>query len=146
MQILGFLGMYFDAASVFVTNSSLLFRLAMAILWVTIFHRFIRHRGRCLCFLNTELSIKLIQKTAFTAWNTAISFDEDFSIFQRTHVGIQNRNLLLFLSTFYVWHAKDVKWWSFWLWFAINVNKNFWECWPREGNDKNSKLMLSQRG
>ena len=33
MQVLGFLGMYFDAAVVFVTNSSLLFRLAMAILW-----------------------------------------------------------------------------------------------------------------
>ena len=32
MQILGLLGMYFDAAVVFVTNSSLLFRLAMAIL------------------------------------------------------------------------------------------------------------------
>ena len=33
MQILGLFGMYFDAAVVFVTNSSLLFRLAMAILW-----------------------------------------------------------------------------------------------------------------
>ena len=33
MQILGLLGMYFDAAVEFVTNSSLLFRLAMAILW-----------------------------------------------------------------------------------------------------------------
>ena len=33
MQILGFLGMYFDAAVVFVTNSSLLFRLATTILW-----------------------------------------------------------------------------------------------------------------
>ena len=32
MQILDLLGMYFDAAVVFVTNSSLLFRLAMAIL------------------------------------------------------------------------------------------------------------------
>ena len=32
MLILGFLGMYFDAAVVFVTNSSLLFRLALAIL------------------------------------------------------------------------------------------------------------------
>ena len=32
MQILGLLGMYFDAAVVFVTNSSLLFRFAMAIL------------------------------------------------------------------------------------------------------------------
>ena len=26
------------------------------------------------------------------------------------------------------------------------VNKNFWECWPKEGNVKNSKLMLAQRG
>ena len=34
MQILGLLDMYFDAAVVFVTNSSLLFRLAMAILCV----------------------------------------------------------------------------------------------------------------
>ena len=34
MQILGLLGTYFDAAVVFVTNSSLLFRLAMAILCV----------------------------------------------------------------------------------------------------------------
>ena len=32
MQILGLLGMYFDIAVVFVTNSSLIFRLAMAIL------------------------------------------------------------------------------------------------------------------
>ena len=32
MLILGLLGMYFDAAVVFVTKSSLLFRLAMAIL------------------------------------------------------------------------------------------------------------------
>ena len=37
MQILGLLGIYFDAAVVFVTNSSLLFRLAMAILWISIF-------------------------------------------------------------------------------------------------------------
>ena len=34
MQILGLLDMYFDAAVVFVTNYSLLFRLAMAILWL----------------------------------------------------------------------------------------------------------------
>ena len=26
------------------------------------------------------------------------------------------------------------------------VNKNFWECWTGEGNVKNLKLMLSQRG
>ena len=32
MQILGLLGMYFDAAVVFVKNFSLLFRLALAIL------------------------------------------------------------------------------------------------------------------
>ena len=32
MLILGLLGMYFDAAVVFVTNSSLFFRLAVAIL------------------------------------------------------------------------------------------------------------------
>ena len=32
MLILGLLGMYFDAAVVFFTNSSLLFRMAMAIL------------------------------------------------------------------------------------------------------------------
>ena len=30
MQILGLLGMYFDAAEVFVTSHSLLFRLALA--------------------------------------------------------------------------------------------------------------------
>ena len=34
MQILGLYGMYFDAAVVFVTNSSLLFKLAMTILCV----------------------------------------------------------------------------------------------------------------
>ena len=34
MLILGLLGMYFDAAVVFVTNSSLFFRLAVAILWL----------------------------------------------------------------------------------------------------------------
>ena len=33
MLILGLLSMYFDAVVVFVTNSSLLFRLAVAILW-----------------------------------------------------------------------------------------------------------------
>ena len=33
MLILDLLGMYFDAAMVFVTNSSLLFRMAMAMLW-----------------------------------------------------------------------------------------------------------------
>ena len=38
MQILGLLGMYFDAAVVFVTNSSLLFRFAMAILCNVIFN------------------------------------------------------------------------------------------------------------
>ena len=36
MQILGLLGMYFDAAVVFVTKSSLLFRLTVAILCVKI--------------------------------------------------------------------------------------------------------------
>ena len=36
MQILDLLGMYFDAAVVFVTNSLLLFRLAMAILCTTL--------------------------------------------------------------------------------------------------------------
>ena len=35
MLILGLLGMYFDAVVVFVTNSSVLFRLAMAILWIS---------------------------------------------------------------------------------------------------------------
>ena len=33
MLILGLLGMYFDAVVVFVTKSSLFFRLAVAILW-----------------------------------------------------------------------------------------------------------------
>ena len=33
MQILGLLGMYFDASIVFVTSHSLLFRLTLAILW-----------------------------------------------------------------------------------------------------------------
>ena len=36
MQILGLLGMYLDAVVVFVTNSSLFFRLALAILWYPI--------------------------------------------------------------------------------------------------------------
>ena len=35
MLILGLLGMYFDAAVVFVTKSLLFFRLALAILWNT---------------------------------------------------------------------------------------------------------------
>ena len=34
MHILDLLGMYFDAAVVFVTNSQLLFRFTLAILWV----------------------------------------------------------------------------------------------------------------
>ena len=34
MLILGLLGMYFDAAVVFVTSQTFLFRLALAILWV----------------------------------------------------------------------------------------------------------------
>ena len=33
MLILGLLGMYFDAAVVFVTSQTILFRLALAILW-----------------------------------------------------------------------------------------------------------------
>ena len=33
MHILGLLGVYFDAAVVFVTNSSLLFRFTVAIMW-----------------------------------------------------------------------------------------------------------------
>ena len=33
MEILGLLGMYFDAAVVFITNSLLLFSFALAILW-----------------------------------------------------------------------------------------------------------------
>ena len=33
MLILGLLGMYFDAVVVFVTSQTLLFRLALAILW-----------------------------------------------------------------------------------------------------------------
>ena len=36
MLIHGLLGMYFDAAVVYVTKSSLLFRLALAILWIEI--------------------------------------------------------------------------------------------------------------
>ena len=40
IQILGLLGiMYFDAVVVFVTNSSLLFRLAMAILWSSWYYK-----------------------------------------------------------------------------------------------------------
>ena len=38
MQILGILGIYFDAAVVFVTNFSLLFRLSLAILWGATFN------------------------------------------------------------------------------------------------------------
>ena len=39
MLILGLLGMYFDGAVVFVTSQTLLFRLALAILWhVSCFH------------------------------------------------------------------------------------------------------------
>ena len=38
MQILGLLGKYFDAVVVFVTNSSLLFRFAVAILWEAYLH------------------------------------------------------------------------------------------------------------
>ena len=39
MLILGLLGMYFDAAVVFVTNSKLFVRLAVAILCATIFKK-----------------------------------------------------------------------------------------------------------
>ena len=38
MLILGLLGMYFDAAVVFVTNSKLFFKLAVAILWDELKH------------------------------------------------------------------------------------------------------------
>ena len=44
MQIQGFLHMYFDAVIVFVTNFSLIFRLALAILCVILFSK------RCLIF------------------------------------------------------------------------------------------------
>ena len=43
MLILGLLGMYFDAAVVFVTKSSLLFRLAVAILCGIIIHTYHIH-------------------------------------------------------------------------------------------------------
>ena len=39
MLILGLLGMYFDAVEVFVTKSSLFFRLAVAILWRVLYFR-----------------------------------------------------------------------------------------------------------
>ena len=54
MLILGLLGMYFDAAVVFVTKSSLFFRLAVAILW------------RCLCLCYLFLS-SLTQLRTFTS-------------------------------------------------------------------------------
>ena len=38
MQILGILGIYFDAVVVFVTNFSLLFKLSLAILWGATFN------------------------------------------------------------------------------------------------------------
>ena len=41
MQILVLLGMYFDAVVVFVNSQTLLFRLALAILWVIFYLRFI---------------------------------------------------------------------------------------------------------
>ena len=34
MQILGLLGIYFDAVVIFFTSQTLLFRLALAILWI----------------------------------------------------------------------------------------------------------------
>ena len=49
MLILGLLGMYFDAAVVFVTKSSLLFKLAMAILW-------------CRCFFYKCNTLKMLLK------------------------------------------------------------------------------------
>ena len=38
---MGLLGMYFDAAVVFVTSHTLLFRLALAMLWVVIEYRIV---------------------------------------------------------------------------------------------------------
>ena len=52
MQILGLLGMYFDAAAVFVTNSSLLFKFAKAILCLDYVS------GECL-FMKTNLPLNL---------------------------------------------------------------------------------------
>jgi xanthosine utilization system XapX-like protein len=48
MLILGLLGMYFDAAVVFVTSQTLLFRLALAILWYSIYciSKYKGHPGR----------------------------------------------------------------------------------------------------
>ena len=60
MLILGLLGMYFDAAVVFVTNSSILFRLAVAILCSTYLSRHKHHKGEVnRVSLNQDLNFKL---------------------------------------------------------------------------------------
>ena len=56
MLILGLLGMYFDAAVVFVTNSSLLFRLAVAILCLIYISRFDKI-GRKKCPVSSVLNV-----------------------------------------------------------------------------------------
>ena len=48
MQILVLLGMYFDAVVVFVTSQTLLFRLALAILWGERLSRSSRHKSKIL--------------------------------------------------------------------------------------------------
>jgi hypothetical protein len=65
MLILGLLGMYFDAAVVFVTSQTLFLRLALAILWVS---RQIPNGSHNLYFsgLNHLLQVKMFEIYEFT--------------------------------------------------------------------------------
>ena len=72
MLILVLLGMYFDAVVVFVTSQTVLFRLALAILWIKLafLHSFrvIDHCWADLTFTHQKLSVQL--HTCFKCpWN-----------------------------------------------------------------------------
>ena len=97
MLILGLLGMYFDAAVVFVTNSSLLFRLAVAILCLN---------GLLSCnwFSNYTLLKKANKHTLKRGrwWKTS-------HVESSTHF-MMNRLMMLVLTR--IWRSKQMTVWS----------------------------------
>ena len=78
MLILGLLGMYFDAAVVFVTSQTLLLKLAVAILCKSNKFAIINLRGQYLFLLELG-SHNLVSTPALYSKNASLSFLESLS-------------------------------------------------------------------
>ena len=133
MLILGLLGMYFDAAVVFVTNSSLFFRLAVAILCWSMFRlkavtkfgsRFYRKEKRPSCaFWWNLLPICIHFSYENMKWNTIKSkiLQQNFRNFQyilpwRTNLS-NNSKITKFMGDFIVLGIYVCR--TFWLNSAV---------------------------